>query len=140
MHMGQLLISTVEYGCRNPVRALQDLAHRGVKSTLNDHFQDVTMLHTERLGEDLAEFLGTVGINPTQTAEVTKRPPVRPLNAPGGQPLNNGHGQPYDASDRSHLTDELVSRILQAEFQYLNLWPEYRTGPLPIAVSSRNQV
>ncbi len=95
--MGQLLISTIEYACRNPVGALQDLAGRGVKS-MREHIHDVTMLHTEQLGEDLAQFLGTMGCHRAQTAEIAKRPAVRPLNMPGGQPLNNGHGQPYDAA------------------------------------------
>lgn len=130
--LGQLLLSTLDYACPDPVVALAEQAGEawceaeGV-AALRRHVADVTFLHTENLQVELRNYLIRQGVPTDQATQACAREPVRPLNTPAGRVLKNGHGQPYDAADRSHLTPKLVADILAAEELILRLFPEYRS-------------
>lgn len=130
--LGQLLLSTLDYACVDPVVVLAEQAREHWRATpsvaaLRRHVGDVTFLHTENLQAELRGYLIRQGVPSGAATQACAREPVRPLNTPAGRVLKNGHGQPYDSADRSHLTSKLVADILAAEELILHLFPEYRS-------------
>lgn len=126
MPVGQLLLSTLDYACVDPLPVLRAGLEEARVASIRSMIDGVVFLHTETLATDLEAFLVGRGIDAAAASQACRRPPVRPVNTPHGRVLGGGHGQPYDPGDRSHLEADVVAEIMRAESLYLDILPEYR--------------